>query len=197
MGSQRGRIMKPEAIVIRPIRPDDDMDALTALLHRAYAALGAVGLNYTAVDQSVEVTRSRFAAGLGLAAVDSNRRIIGTVVFHPPDGTGGSPWLDRPDVAHFGQFAVEPDRQKQGIGLRLMDAVEAQARAAGATEIALDTAEPAQQLIDWYIRRGYRLIEYAQWRGKYYRSAILSKDLRARIPGVSADLACKVDLAGP
>ena len=34
----------------------DDAEALTDLLHRAYAELGAMGLNYTAVDQSVAET---------------------------------------------------------------------------------------------------------------------------------------------
>lgn len=46
-------------------RPYDDADAeeLTGLLHRAYAELGAQGLNFTAVDQDVEVTRERAAGG--------------------------------------------------------------------------------------------------------------------------------------
>jgi GNAT superfamily N-acetyltransferase len=80
-------------------------------------------------------------------------------------------------VAHVGQFAVEPALRKRGIGGRLMDAAEELARAAGARELALDTAEPALHLIDLYGRRGFRLIEYAQWRGKRYRSVIMSKTL--------------------
>lgn len=38
--------------VIRPIEPGDSLEELTRLLHRAYAPLGKLGLNYTAVDQS-------------------------------------------------------------------------------------------------------------------------------------------------
>jgi len=80
-------------------------------------------------------------------------------------------------VATCAQFAVDPQLQKQGIGTRLMAAVEAEARAAGASEVGLHTAEPATHLIEWYGRRGYRFIEHVQWRSKRYRSVILSKSL--------------------
>lgn len=167
----------PDTISIRPLGPDDDVEALTDMLHRAYAVLGAKGWNYTAVDQTAEVTRQRIAGGICLVAVDADGRMIGTALFKAPGGELGSPWLRRPEVAHVGQFGVEPALQKRGIGARLMSAVEDMARAAGARELALDTAEPALHLIDLYSRRGYRFIEYAQWRGKRYRSVIVSKTL--------------------
>jgi GNAT superfamily N-acetyltransferase len=174
-------LLAPDTISIRPLAPDDDVEALTGMLHRAYAVLGAMGLNYTAVDQTPEVTRKRLGHGVGLAAVEPGGRIVGTLVYNPPAGPDSpkwlTPWLRRPDVAHFGQFAVEPALQKRGIGGRLMDAVEDMARAAGARELALDTAEPALHLIASYERRGYRFIEYAQWEGKRYRSVIMSKTL--------------------
>ena len=44
-------------------------------------------------------------------------------------------------------------------------------------ELAVDTAEPADHLVAFYSRRGYRFIEFAQWPGKHYRSVILSKSL--------------------
>jgi predicted N-acetyltransferase YhbS len=162
---------------IRRLAADDNVENLTALLHRAYATLGARGWNYTAVDQTVEVTRKRLAEGTCLVA-DRDGRIVGTIMYNPPQiSYGGSPWLCRADVAHLGQFRVEPSLQRSGIGARLMAAVEELARADGACEIALDTAEPALHLIDWYARCGYRFIEHAQWRGKRYRSVIMSKAL--------------------
>jgi len=170
-------LTSPLAVTIRPLAPHDSIDGLTALLHRSYAMLGAMGLNYTAVDQTPEVTRSRIAGGRCLMAVDAADRVIGTVLFYPPGRTSGSPWLSRPEVAKCAQFAVDPPFQKQGIGVRLTAAVEAEARAAHAKEIALDTAEPATHLIEWYCRRGYRFIEHVQWRSKRYRSVILSKSL--------------------
>jgi N-acetylglutamate synthase-like GNAT family acetyltransferase len=62
-----------------------------------------------------------------------------------------------------------------GTGARLMDLVEARAIETGAREIALDTAEPATHLVAWYGRRGFRLIEHAQWSHTNYRSVIMSK----------------------
>lgn len=48
-----------------PVRlfEDDDAAQLTELQHAAYAELGAMGLNYTAVDQDVETTRERARGG--------------------------------------------------------------------------------------------------------------------------------------
>jgi GNAT superfamily N-acetyltransferase len=170
-------MISPQAISIRPLGAGDSIEELTALLHRAYAALGEMGLNYTAIDQTPEVTRSRMTGGLCLVATDAGGRVVGTAMFYRHGRSGDTPWFDRPDVAKCGQFGVDLPFQKRGVGAQLMQAVEDLARAGGAKELALDTAEPAQHLIDWYSRRGYRFIEYAQWEGKCYRTVILSKTL--------------------
>jgi GNAT superfamily N-acetyltransferase len=164
-------------LTIRPIAPPDSIDELTALLHRSYAVYGAMRLNCTAIDQTTDVTRAWIARGRCFLAVDATARVIGTIVYFPPARIGGSPWFERPDVAKFGQLAVDPAFQRRGAGTRLVETAEAEARAAGAKEIALDTVEPVTQLVEWYGRRGYRFIEHAQWPGKCYRSAILSKTL--------------------
>ena len=96
--------------------------------------------------------------------------------------TSGSPWLNQPHVASIGQFAVAPEQQAVGLGARLMDLAEARAAETGATEIALDTAEPATHLVEWYRRRGYRLIEHAQWGHTNYRSVIMSKPTTTKGP---------------
>src|SRR5206468_11366060 len=91
-GQSEGAVLtSPLAITIRPLAPHDSIDELTALLHRSYAVLGVMGLNYTAVDQTPEVTRRRNAGGLCLVAVDPADRVIGTVLFYPPGRDGGSP----------------------------------------------------------------------------------------------------------
>src|SRR5579871_2688760 len=88
----------PDTISIRPLGPDDSVEALTDLLHRAYAALGAMGLNYIAVDQTSQVTRRRIAGGVCLVAVGADGRIVGTALFKAPGLQRGSPWLERPEV---------------------------------------------------------------------------------------------------
>ena len=163
-----------DGIEVRPLSPMDATPELTRLLHQAYARLAAMGLRYMATHQSDEVTRERTGQGECYVAVASGV-LVGTIMFKPADRTGGSPWLDRPEVASLGQFAVAPDTQAFGLGARLMDLVEARAAATGAAEIALDTAEPATHLVAWYGRRGYRLIEHAQWGHTNYRSVIMSK----------------------
>ena len=53
---------------IRPLLPSDSLEELTALLHAAYASLAAQGWNFTAVDQSVAMTRERLADSQGFGA---------------------------------------------------------------------------------------------------------------------------------
>ncbi|MEO5807428.1 GNAT family N-acetyltransferase [Devosia sp.] len=164
---------------IRPLLPSDSISELTALLHRAYASLAQMGLHYRATDQDGDVTRNRIAQGQCLVALDGGA-LRGTILFRDTTQTRGCHWYDQPDVACFGQFAVEPDLQGKGLGTALIAHAEARAFACGAREIALDTAEPATHLVSWYNRLGYRFIEHAQWSHTNYRSVILSKALAAQ-----------------
>jgi GNAT superfamily N-acetyltransferase len=176
------------AAELRPLAPSDSIEALTALLHRSYARLGAMGLNYTAVDQSVETTRARFASGQGLVIENDDGAPIGCVVVAGPfdvtkfPGTRRSPWYLRRDIAHLHQLAVEPAQQGHGFGDRLVSACEAWARECGYRAIALDTAEPAHHLRARYTRLGYAEVDHAQWHGKRYRSLILVKPLEGSVP---------------
>jgi GNAT superfamily N-acetyltransferase len=164
------------AILIRPWQATDSIDELTDLLHRSYASLAAMGLRYWATHQSADVTRKRIEQGTCLLAVVDGV-MQGTVVFRDAAGTSGCPWYGRADVASFAQFAVSPQLQKNGLGLQLLRGVEALAASSGAAELALDTAEPATHLVDWYTRLGYRFVEHTQWAHTNYRSVVLSKSL--------------------
>lgn len=165
------------AVTIRVLAPTDSVEDLTRLLHDAYRILGEMGLNYTAVDQDEETTFRRINRGECLVA-ELEGVIVGTVTWYRPQTLVGCAWYRRPGVAVFGQFAVHPQRQRSGIGSLLISDVEQRAQQAGASELALDTAEPAKHLIDYYARRGFREVETAQWNGKTYRSVIMSKTLR-------------------
>ena len=164
-----------DELSIRLITPADSISELTHLLHRAYRPLAEAGMNYMACSQDDDETRRRIAKGECWLAM-LNDRIVGTVTLYLPPGSG-SPWYSRPDVASFGQFAVEPLHQSRGIGSRLVDHVERRAGEGGAAELACDTAEPAKHLIAWYERRGYRFVEFAQWKKANYRSVILTKSV--------------------
>ena len=165
------------------------MEALTALIHRAYAALGAAGLNFTAVDQTVEQTSVRVLHGHCLMA-ERDGQVLGTLTL---DGAydpirhlwaRATPWFFRQDVMHLHQFAVEPTLQGQGIGSALLEKAEAQARALGACALALDTALPAEHLVAFYKRHGFAEVAQLQWDGKHYRSTVMVKPLCEAPPSV-------------
>ena len=170
--------MATDSSSIRPLSESDSLVELTELLHRAYRPLAEMGLRYLATHQDMETTKRRISGGQCSVAVRGGR-IIGTVTYYPPEGKGGSLWLDRGDLASFGQLAVDPAEQGAGIGRRLIALVETQAARDRANEIALDTSIHAKHLIDWYTRLGYREVERVQWAVTNYPSVVLSKPVRA------------------
>jgi GNAT superfamily N-acetyltransferase len=175
------------AVTLRPLAASDSLESLTALLHRAYARLGAMGLNYTAVDQTVEVTARRVAGGQCFVA-ERDGQIAGTVTVggawdvEKTPGARKCAWYLRRDVAHLHQLGVEPALRGQGIGNALIDACEQWAREHGHGAIALDTATPATHLRQRYARHGYADADEIQWRGKTYRTVIMVKPLSGAAP---------------
>jgi GNAT superfamily N-acetyltransferase len=169
--------MPPPGLQIRPLGGSDDLEGLTELLHRAYGQLAELGLRFLATHQNVDTTKSRIA-GAECFVAELDGLIVGTVVFRDCARTGSCAWYDRPDVASFGQFGVEPSMQGRGIGTSLLSFVEDRAREVGAKELALDTAEPAAHLIALYSKLGYRIVEHVNW-GEVvnYSSVIMSKRL--------------------
>lgn len=167
-----------DAIEIRPFDPDrDSVTEITSLLNRAYKRLADQGMRYLASHQDDTITWSRISKGecyLGVRSEDA--RIVATVVFVPPGvGDAECNYYQRPGVAWFQQFAVEPDLQKRGIGSRIMDLIEGRAQELGADEIALDTATTATRLIAMYQKRGYEIVDGADWEVTNYQSVIMRK----------------------
>lgn len=80
-------------------------------------------------------------------------------------------------AAVVGQFAVEPDLQRAGLGTALLQQLERRAQESGAIHVALDTAEGATHLIRYYERLGFTPVEWVQWDVTNYRSLVLSKPL--------------------
>jgi len=171
-----------QRIEIRPLAARDSLQALTQLLHRAYAPLAAAGMNFTAATQTAETSARRAAEGQCFVA-EQQGQIVGTVTACGPYAEGAAPWAasvpwfrDR-DTAHFHQFAVHPELQGQGLGRRLVAACERWALQHGYRRMALDTAEPAQALRALYTRLGYADVGQVQWDGKQYRSIVMLKAL--------------------
>ncbi|WP_341312576.1 GNAT family N-acetyltransferase [Paraburkholderia sp. IMGN_8] len=152
----------------------DSFVALTALLHRAFTRLGAMGLNCTCVDQTVETTRSRAARGDCYVAVCEGR-LVGTMTLYAPDRESPCELYRRDDIASVRQFGVEPVWQARGIGTLLLAFADHWAATRGYAELALDTPQPAAHLIAFYRGQGFRIVDFVRFDGKHYDSAILSK----------------------
>ena len=165
------------AVTIRPWRDDDSIEALTALLHAAYARLAALGLNYTAVDQNAITTARRIAEGECFVATQADGALLGSIVLRGPRPDGDCARYARADTAIAGQFAVAPHAQGRGIGTRLMRLAEARARERGFAFIAVDTALAAAHLVHLYERWGYTHEETVHWAGKTDDSGIFIKRL--------------------
>ena len=167
---------------VRPLAARDSFEALTVLLHRAYAPLAAQGLNFTAATQTAEVTRQRAAEGQCFVAEVAGA-LVGTVTVCGPfdvetaPWTTDVPWFREPDTAHFHQFAVAPAMQGCGVGRQLLETGESWARQQGYKRMALDTAQPATALRALYERMGYADVGQVQWLGKAYRSVVMQKAL--------------------
>src|SRR5690606_20420479 len=132
--------------------------------HRAYARLGDMGLNYTAVDQTADVTGRRIAAGQCFVAEWSGE-IAGTVVVSKASSQHCE-YFNRPGVALMSQFAVDPPFQQRGIGRALLQAAIRWSAINGFSEIAVDTAEPAGHLVKFYEKFAFERVGFVQWPGK-------------------------------
>ncbi|MBK7142559.1 MAG: GNAT family N-acetyltransferase [bacterium] len=163
-------------MVIRELAPNDSLEALTELLHRAYKQLADMGLRYLATHQDVATTQRRISRGTCFVA-EIDGRIVGTITFNPPGIAKGSPYIEKAGVGHLQQMGVEPGLQRQGIAKALMTHAENYARLNGVAEISIDTAETATHLISWYERIGYEFKEHIQWDVTNYRSVVMGKKL--------------------
>jgi RimJ/RimL family protein N-acetyltransferase len=68
---------------------------------------------------------------------------------------GAAALAPRHDHLEVWSLSVDPARQNEGIGRRLLDAAEARARALRLSTLRLFTGKPLTKNIDWYHRRGY------------------------------------------
>jgi len=60
------------------------------------------------------------------------------------------------DHAYLGMLTVNPALQTKGIGRSLLEAAEHYASQLGCTVIEMTVITVREELIDWYIRRGYK-----------------------------------------
>ncbi|MBD8024909.1 GNAT family N-acetyltransferase [Microbacterium gallinarum] len=136
---------RSDDIEIRDIRPDDAGETLT--LQRA--AFVQEALIYDSVQmppltQTLDELRAELVENLGCVAVDHGR-LVGAVRAQA-DG----------ELLLVGRLAIAPDRQGEGLGSRLLEAVEERGRASGCREAELFTGSLSEANLRLYERCGYR-----------------------------------------
>jgi GNAT superfamily N-acetyltransferase len=144
------------------------------MLHRAFARLGMMGLNCLCVDQPEAATRRRARAGDCFVAVCGGD-VVGTMTLYARDAESACEHYRVDKVATLRQFGVDPTWQSRGIGTSLIAFAEHWAAIRGYAQLALDTPQPAQHLLEFYRGQGFRLIDVVRFEGRGYDSAILSK----------------------
>jgi ribosomal protein S18 acetylase RimI-like enzyme len=130
----------PGTVIIRPARPDD-ASALSGLAHEAYA-------HYVdRVGTEPAPMRADYPALVRAGAVwvaERDGSAVGMLVLKMA-----------PDHVLLDNIAVAPNAQGLGIGARLLEFAESQARARGLSEVRLYTNEVMTENLDYYPRRGF------------------------------------------
>ncbi len=172
--------------LIRPAGPDD-IPGILSLVREAmsrYAADSGIPGVLPALGDTEASVLSFMETGLLLVAEDRHTGALDGTIRLSVEGPG-----DEGPLGWIGRFAVRPSLQRSGLGTRLFDAVEQEARRLGVRRIALHTALSNPRLPAFYEARGMRVVSVAHDRG--YPRARFEKTLPA--PGEVA----ATDTAGP
>lgn len=158
---------------------DADAAALTDLLHEAYAELGEMGLNFTAVDQNVATTLYR-ARGGQCWVVEREGTLIATLTMSlpPSDALQGLTAEARvPARAWLNQMAVARSARGLGLASELWQRGLDWAAEQGATSVGVDTAVPAEHLVALYRAWGFVEADVIHWPGKTYDSVVMVRPI--------------------
>jgi len=133
---------------------ESEVPTIVSLVNRAYRGWGAVR-SWTVEDFIAEPRVDEAEIRQDLADPSVRLRIVRDEASGAPIATvrlqdeGAGLW-------QLGMLSVDPDRQKDGLGQRIMAAAEEIARSEGAQRMRLYVVHRRPELLSWYGRRGYR-----------------------------------------
>jgi len=149
--------------VIRPAMPAD-REAIEAIVAAAYAPyVERIGKK---PGPMLDDYAALIAAGVVTVDEDAAGQLAGLIVLLPKN-----------DHLLLDNIAIHPGRQGQGLGRRLIDFAEAEARRRGYREIRLYTHETMTENIALYTRRGF--VETARGLDAGYARVFMAKPLAA------------------
>jgi len=148
----------------------EDAPALRKLLNTAYKELADLGLNYTATYQDEAETRKQIE-NYRVFVLFAEDELIATINAREEN------WFTNRKSLYVGKFAVQPHLKGKGLGALLMKFIEDTAKTENYESVQLDTAKPAEHLVNLYQRAGYKVIGETHFEGKTYDSWIFEKVL--------------------
>jgi tRNA (guanine37-N1)-methyltransferase len=142
---RRPELLPSSELDIEPARPEDAGELWTLQL-AAYLSEGQVNssLSIPPLTQTRDDLRDSLSTGTVLVA-RRGHRLVGSVRGEPQDN----------DVWYIGRLMVAPDLWGQGIGGKLMAAIE-DCAPPGTTRLRLLTGAASEHNLAYYRRRGYR-----------------------------------------
>ena len=126
----------------------DDADVVVALVESAYRGESSRAGWTTEADLLAGRRTGPDEVGElvpHLLLAEQEAEVVGCCTLVPQDGRG-----------YFGMFAVRPTIQGGGVGAALLAAAEDRARALGLPAVEMTVLRQRTELIDFYLRRGYR-----------------------------------------
>ncbi len=115
--------------------------------------------------------------GMGLVMLEGDD-YVGTATLRRPQPQSAVALYRDPQVWSLSQFCIAPSAKGKGYGKLLHTHLLNVARQAGATTLALDTAQPATALIAMYESWGYRMVGECDWRPfTNYPSVVMAQPL--------------------
>jgi ribosomal protein S18 acetylase RimI-like enzyme len=100
---------------------------------------------------------------------EQDHQIHATVTVHDEN------WFTDRRTLYLGRLGVLPSLKRSGIGSKIMNTIELLALQENYEGIQLDTAKPAEHLVNWYQRLGYNIVGETKFEGKTYESWIFEK----------------------
>ena len=101
--------------------------------------------------------------------VEKNKKIIGSIIFQPHK--------KEKNILEIKNFRVSLEHRGKGIGSRLYNEIERYARERGFKIIQIDTHEDNQELIEFLIKKSFKVIERKSLYEKTRVEIILQKNL--------------------
>lgn len=146
--------LSADEILVREARPADIAD-IAAVINDAYAIEAAyVHGSRTSPDAVAELLDAPNATFLVAETAGAAARMLGAVWVQVRSGRG-----------YFGPLGVDPAVQGNGLGRRLVAAVEAYCRARGCEHLDLDVLDFRDELVAYYRKLGFEVdgtAEYAR-----------------------------------